>query len=64
MRIVNGIDYEKDPEKDCYRDAICELKKGNTTYVYNKRVLNKILEKLPNVKVNKREFFWEVRNDI
>ena len=62
MRLINGIDHEGDPEKDCARDAISELKKGRVVYIYNKNVLNNVLDTIPNIKVKWKEFFWEARN--
>lgn len=57
-----GVSHETDPEEYCYRDAISELKIGHVVYVYKESILKKILEKMPNAKVTRKEFYWKIEN--
>lgn len=57
-----GNPNEVDPEECCYRDAVNELKKRNTVYIYREPVLKKVLKKFPNVKITRCEFYWRLEN--
>lgn len=59
-----SVCHESDPENSFYKDAINELKKGHTVYVYREPILKKILETFPNIKVTKQEFYWKLENKV
>lgn len=61
---MNEDGHYFDEEERCYRDALYEIRKGHIAYVYSAKILNMIIDKMPNIKINRKEFYWEVSNDI
>ena len=64
MRVVKGIDYQKNDELECYKQTIKEIKKGKKSYVYNEKILELIKQEYPNIEIKKKDFYWEVKNDV
>lgn len=57
-----GCDYNSDLEEKFIIDAIQDLQKGQTTYVYKERVLNKLKEVFKDLDIRRNDFYWSVRN--
>lgn len=52
-----------DEEEMMFRDVINQLTKEKTTtaYVYNKNIIEKLKESIPNLEIKKKDFYWEIR---
>lgn len=52
-----------DEEEMMFRDVINQLttEKTSTAYVYNKNIIEKLKESIPNLEIKKKDFYWEIR---
>lgn len=65
QRQIAGTVYTWDEEDRFYRDAIIQIKnKKPRIYIYNRKIVEKIQEDFPDLKIIKREFYWEVINNV
>ena len=55
-------DYNPDLENEFLKDAVLDLKHGETTYIYNQKILNKVIELFNDLEVVKKEFYWKVKS--
>lgn len=73
MEINDNIDLEKETggtvfayndEDKFYRDVIIQIKSGKSRiYIYNKKILDRVQKKYPNIPIKRRDFYWEVINN-
>lgn len=57
--------YLYNDEERFYRDAIIQIKaKKPRIYIYNKKIMERIQSEFPNLKIVRRDFYWEVINDV
>ena len=60
IRTVTRLD--KNAEELFIAEAINDLKKGLTTYVYKEHILNELKKVFNNLDIRRNEFYWTVRN--
>ena len=51
-----------DAEERFITDAILDLERGQTTYVYKEHILNQLKEIFKDLDIRRNEFYWKVRN--
>lgn len=54
--------FHKNVGEQFLTDAINELRKGNTTYIYKEMYLDKLKEIFNDLDITRNEFYWKVRN--
>lgn len=54
--------YEKSADERFLSDAILDLQRGETTYVYKENILDKLKEIFGNLDIRRNDFYWSVRN--
>lgn len=54
--------YEKSADERFLSDAILDLQRGETTYVYKENILDKLKEIFSNLDIRRNDFYWAVRN--
>ena len=52
---------EKDGDKRFLLDTIQDLKKGLTTYVYKKPILDKLKDVFNDLDIKRNDFYWIVK---
>lgn len=55
--------YKKNAEEIFLSDAILDLERGLTTYVYREEILDRLKEIFKNLDIKRNEFYWTVRNN-
>lgn len=52
-----------DAEEMMYRDVLKQLinEKRTTAYVYNENIINKLKENIPDLNIEKKDFYWEIK---
>lgn len=56
--------YHIDQEESYYSDILKQLNKGvKEIYVYNKNLIEKIEKQFPDLKIEKRDFYWIIINE-
>lgn len=51
-----------DAEERFITDAILDLERGQTTYVYKEHILDRLKEIFKNLDIKRNDFYWAVRN--
>jgi hypothetical protein len=59
---IAKVDYKTDLEEQFLSDAITDLNRGETTYVYKQNILDKLKGIFNELEIKKNEFYWAVRN--
>ena len=54
--------FHKNEEDLFISDAITDLKRGETTYVYREKQLDKLKEIFKDLDIRRNDFYWTVRN--
>ena len=54
--------YEKSADERFLSDAILDLQRGETTYVYKEKQLDKLKEIFKDLDIRKNDFYWTIRN--
>lgn len=50
-----------DTEDRFYRDSVILLKKNETVYIYNKKILNRLNSRFKDLKIEYEDFYWKVK---
>ena len=59
---VGREDYRTDLEEEFLSDAILDLRRGETTYVYKQKILDKLKQIFNDLDITRNDFYWTVRN--
>ena len=62
IKKVARENYKNDLSDEFLSDAIRDLQKGLTTYVYKEHILNELKKVFSNLDIKRNEFYWTVRN--
>lgn len=64
MGAVNVTNYETkiDLEDEFYKDAVVDLIHGEVTYVYKRKILERLKKNFKDLEITKKEFYWKVRS--
>ena len=57
---INSENFE--PDERFLSDAILELQRGLTTYVYKEHILDELKKIFKDLDIARNEFYWRVRN--
>lgn len=57
-----AVAFHKSTEELFLSDAINDLKKGNTTYIYKEMYLDKLKERFSDLEIARKDFYWVVKN--
>lgn len=55
--------FHKNSEELFITDAINDLRKGDTTYIYKEKHLDKLKEVFKDLDIKRNDFYWRVRNN-
>jgi hypothetical protein len=59
---IDTYGYDKNTEERFLSDAILDLQRGLTTYVYKERYLDRLKQIFDDLDIKKCDFYWSVRN--
>ena len=57
-----SYNLKNDTEELFLSDAINDLRKGKTTYVYKEHILNELKKVFSNLDITRNDFYWTVKN--